>query len=256
MWVSWLIALAALVLGAYYFWSNNRRKTLELDVNLTPLLASKVESRDELEVRFNGLVIRDPIVVDFHIANTGQKDIASKDFDADKPLRVAFNSTIVSQLEVSDAENAPMLTIGSDSRSLLIVPHKIAAGHRYQTRVLVDGQVRLKVADDPLIDTNVVIGDYQRLKELKRLVAVMGVSMSLVFLDLAGFLWMLVNRDRIEVRNIWLLGRVPSSPTWAAWVMYSSPVVVAILVVAILYVVTRLRRIRADLDRIAGKDRR
>ncbi|MGV0628568.1 hypothetical protein [Mycobacteroides chelonae] len=253
MWISWLIALGALVAGVYYFLYNKRRKTLELDANVTSLLASAATPREELEIRFKEQVVRDPHILDFHIRNAGPKDISTKDFDAEKPLQIKCDFTIVSRLEVLGAEDAPMVVVGEDSRSLLLMPYKIGAGCRYQMRALVDGKARLKIQDDPLIDTNVVFGIPQRIKEYRRLAALMIATALLAFVDVAAFACVHIFRDQVQTRTISFLGDMPTAPWWAVFVVYSSPIMVIMLSFGLAYGISRIRTIKSNLYRVLPK---
>ncbi|WP_100522580.1 hypothetical protein [Mycobacteroides abscessus] len=255
MWVSWLIALAGLFLGAYSFFYNNKRKALELDVKTTSLLTPTLHSRDGLEIRFDHQIVSDPHVVDLHMTNVGSKDIASKDFDDGQPVEIQLDCTVVSRLELPCIDQAPMLVVGPESRSFNVTPSKIAAGRHYQLRVLVEGRPQLTIMNNPLIDTDVVIGINRRKQELRRLRLLPFIGFLLILIQAIGLTLLTVYRNQIQTQHMWLIGDFPIGPPWAMLVIYSIPAGIVISALLITYTSKRLKRIRLAVDRVFGKER-
>ncbi|PVB26988.1 hypothetical protein [Mycobacteroides abscessus] len=204
MWVSWLIALAGLFLGAYSFFYNNKRKALELDAKTTSLLTPTLHSR---------------------------------------------------RLELPGIDQAPMLVVGPESRSFNVTPSKIAAGRHYQLRVLVEGRPQLTIMNNPLIDTDVVIGINRRKQELRRLRLLPFIGFLLILIQAIGLTLLTVYRNQIQTQHMWLIGDFPIGPPWAMLVIYSIPAGIVISALLITYTSKRLKRIRLAVDRVFGKER-
>jgi hypothetical protein len=197
--IGWLIAIAAIVANAIYFFYNKRRKKLVVNAIGKNLLLARIGSHDQLEVKFNDRLVRNPYIVDFSATNVGPKDIASKDFDADKPLEVHLDTEVIARLQIREDDRAPMLQIGDDSRTLLVTPARLAVGTRYQIRLLVDGSPTFSVDDHPLIDTDVVFGVVERKRESKKLRRLLWINGAVLTATTVAYVALLFVAKKIRV---------------------------------------------------------
>lgn len=153
--VSWAIAIAFGLLSMYYFLHNKRRKQIQADVSFERLMSSVP---DGLSVSYNGTTVRDPYVLSLAVSNIGKKDVSSKDFDQEEPILFETGSTIVALLGDQDSR----IRIAEESASLVeIAAGKIGADSRFRIRVLTDGEPKVKLVANPMIDVDIVKGRYE-----------------------------------------------------------------------------------------------
>ncbi|MBY0440844.1 MAG: hypothetical protein K2Q25_01715 [Mycobacteriaceae bacterium] len=171
-----LLGVASIVVGIIIYRYSNRRKRLQIHTRVENLFVASVGPKDPLEVRFNGRLVQNPYIVDFAATNIGHKAIASKDFDAEKPLEVGIGAEVIAQMRLPKASSSHLLQVGDDNTSVLVRPEKLAAGAHRHIRLLVAGKPDIIIPEDhPLIDTDVVTSD-PKFKREKRIAVGLGVG--------------------------------------------------------------------------------
>ncbi|MFL0179632.1 hypothetical protein [Mycobacterium sp. SMC-15] len=152
-----LISLGGVLAAGYYFWYNKRRKRLAIETHTTPLVAAGVVTNGDLEVRIKGRRINNPFLLTIAATNVGHKDIATADFDAQKPVKFWLGSEVIASLRLNnDSDEEQLFQFDTAPTFLLLTPGKIAAGERCAIRLVLDGKPNFRVVSNPLIDTDLV----------------------------------------------------------------------------------------------------
>ena len=249
--VGWVLAVASIGAGAYYFAYGKRRRKLEISALKASLITATARRENNLKVSFNEHHVGDPNIVTIKITNIGPKDIASKDFDAEKPVKIGLGALVVSRLQMHDNEIANFSEISEDSRHLLINPGKIAAGKTYSLRLLVDGDPRFELVDNPLIDTDVINAQSEATREIgrvKKILKALPILLAVLFIPSIGYLvyetFHLGSEDKSLLRDL-----AHGQP----WVIAGFGIVLAGLLVILFfsaYSLIRLNRITSSFRRI------
>ncbi|CPU02920.1 Uncharacterised protein [Mycobacteroides abscessus] len=254
--VAWVIALISIGVTVYSFKYNKRRKTLQIDATTAALLTSDVNEREGLRVELDGRTVNDPYILDFHISNIGPKDVASGDFDKEKPLSIFLDAEIVARLQPSGENEEDTFAAVNGAKDLQVLPGKIAVGERHTIRLLVDGKPNrdFNLANHPLIDTDVVAGVSKRDREFIRMLLIGAVNtlVSLIGIFavtyLAGF-----NKGRasIHVNNDWWSSGVDpvviDDPAWTHWLTRTIWIAVPILFAVAIFIIVRTRKLFARM---------
>ncbi|MCA0158332.1 hypothetical protein LB823_19210 [Tsukamurella sp. M9C] len=223
--VGWILAVTAIAASGYYFVYGKRRKKVEVDVQARGLVLASAKDHGELSVGFNGKAVVNPYVIDFSVRNVGHKDISTKDFDADGSLSFDVGAEIVASLLASGGVDGDRVAAGEGEKQIRVTPGKIATGQAFRARVLVDGEPSIAMAQNPLIDTDLVLAEVQRAKQRKnekRLLICAG-SVSLAIAATVIVLMAFKEEFHIEVSGDgWNKGSI-TSPVWAVvlqWAFY------------------------------------
>jgi hypothetical protein len=133
--------VATVVLGYGGIWAVFRaahpRRRLTYTVSHAPLVDGP--GSGNLDFSHNGILLTDPQVVTVTLANTGRRDIGSRDFDRDEPFRIRLDVPYARLLNTTskpdDAEAPPAWLYGAE---LNIGPGRLGCGTTVVYRVLVD----------------------------------------------------------------------------------------------------------------------
>ncbi|MFD8104007.1 hypothetical protein ACFV24_31160 [Nocardia fluminea] len=158
------VAVLALLWGCYAFWHSKRRKRLVISLKNSKLIAEGISNSDKISVKYDLSEILDPHIVTIDMVNGGHKDIESKDFDGDKPLVINLNCKIVAVLQSESAT----IEHTFDGKHLKIAPTLLARGKAYSVQVLTEGEPKLSIDQDRLIDTDVWNGEERVAVDKKR----------------------------------------------------------------------------------------
>jgi hypothetical protein len=132
------LAIIGLVAGFYYFHANRRRTTVRFLVVAQRIISSKA-AHGSLEVAYDGKTIKDPYLINIEILNTGPKDVRSKDFDQDAPLRVEIGVPIIT-LIVDKAAKPNPINVSIDEEAIEIGPALLRKDERHTINAIVDGK--------------------------------------------------------------------------------------------------------------------
>ncbi|MEU7769499.1 hypothetical protein AB0B25_31065 [Nocardia sp. NPDC049190] len=147
-----LIGLVGLAAGYYYFRYGKERKRLVVSVRVSKLIADRVTAIPEkISVAYDSVIVGDPRVVTIELSNTGSKDISSKDFDGEKPLAIEVNCEVMAVLQ----NESGGIVSTNENRRVLVPPTVMARGKAYTIQVLVDGEPKVSVEPDRLVDTDI-----------------------------------------------------------------------------------------------------
>jgi hypothetical protein len=136
------IALVAMLVGARVAVSTGfpRRRLYWSMPVIAPLLSAPEGMRDDLELRRNGIPLRDPHLLEVHLASRSRRDISSDDFDSHEPLRLDVGANIVEILRTSSTPATPPAPdITHDTTALKIGPSLIGKRQRITITVVADG---------------------------------------------------------------------------------------------------------------------
>ncbi|MGY3553400.1 hypothetical protein [Williamsia sp. R60] len=231
--IGWLIGIAAAVASAYYFFYNKRLKSLQIESSLKSMIVAGVGHHGQLTVAYDGTKVRDPYFVEVAVVNSGHKDITSKDFDADKPLRISVRAKVVAPLQSSelvDAQPAAM-RLDVEAGEVVVGPSKLAVGEVHQLRLLVDGYPKIAIVDNPLIDTKIEFGERIKDQKVNRILtaAFLGFTL-LVVLQISSSLFNNFE-DEMNVVSVDFAGSSRVASPWGAafWAWANTLLVLGIL---------------------------
>jgi hypothetical protein len=152
-----LLSATAIAFSYYSFVFNKRRKGLDLDAVPSRLIAAGVEPGhdDKLAITYDGKTLTDPYTIDILLANVGQKDITSKDFDADKPLVINMGAEIRAPMRAPAAERGVPLDPDVIGGTIVIKPRLFSIREAHVARILVNGTPTISLSEKVLIDTDI-----------------------------------------------------------------------------------------------------
>ncbi len=220
----WAIAIVFGLASLYYFRYGKRKKTLMLDVSAQRLVAHAALSHG-LVVSFNNDELREPYLLEFAVKNTGDKDVASKDFDADKPVKIDLGSAVkvVTLIDESLDETRP-LQAKAGGRIIEILPSKIAASDEMTIQILLDGRPELSLAENPILDSKIVFGEQLRWSDLRKFLRQSVVGIVVSGLGLAAMIGLYFNHEALSITptDWWMTG-----PLWTV-IIWTVSVVLAV----------------------------
>lgn len=153
-----VIALVAMLVATRVALSTGfpRRRLYWSMPVIAPLLSAPKGMREELELRHNGIPLRDPHLLEVHLASRSRRDISSDDFDSHEPLRLDVGANIVDILRTSSTPATPPAPdITHDTTALKIGPSLIGKRQRITITVLADGRDPHLTIEARLIDVDV-----------------------------------------------------------------------------------------------------
>ncbi|TFI43573.1 hypothetical protein E4P29_11250 [Rhodococcus sp. 1R11] len=230
--VGWFIGIVALIAGAYYFFYNKRRKSIEIESTTRSMILAGVRGHGQLTVAYDETRVRDPYIVELAVVNSGHKDITSNDFDANKPLRISVEAKAVALLQwsVIEKEQSVMpLRLDAEASHVVLGPSKLAVGEIHRLRLLVDGTPHISVVENPLIDTKIEFGKpKKRRKQFRQAIAAFFGFGLLVILQVSNFLFNSL-RDKMNVVTVDFAGSSRVASPWGAalWAWINTFAVVA-----------------------------
>ncbi|VBA57638.1 hypothetical protein LAUMK191_04108 [Mycobacterium attenuatum] len=236
-----LLTLGSIVATIMIYRYTNRRKQLQIHTRIENLFVARVGPKDPLELRYEGRLVQNPYIIDFAASNTGHKDIASKDFDSEKPLQVGIHAEVIARMRIPQSGSSQILQVSDDSRSVLLQPSKIAKGAHYHIRLLVAGKPRIVIPEDhPLIDTDITTSD-KKVERERKIAARFG--MGVLALCFASFLTLesLLLFEKsfgLQRGSILFLDDGIVGPVWAVVVFWL--IVVATILAGILTIFTMI----------------
>jgi hypothetical protein len=148
------LALTAigLLAGVYYAKQGRRRNELVVSVKSQPMIVEReTEAGSAVSLRYDDQVVADPYLMTAVLECSGPKDITSADFDAGKPISIAFDVPMIALLR-SDG-----LAIGESYRatSIEVLPNLLPKGKTFILSAITDGCPNPRVTTH-LIDTDVL----------------------------------------------------------------------------------------------------
>lgn len=177
------IALAALAVaivgvGATIFatrrWGNRRRRIL-FAWEAAPLLLIGGD-RDLLQVTYRDIPVEDPHLVTVRVANIGPSDIASRHFDADRPLVIRLNCTMYGLTRNSHPKDTISEAAGAEG-IIQLRPLLLRRGEEWVFEAVVKGEPSPLMVS-PIIDADIIEGP-SAAKQLVELLADVAVSITL-----------------------------------------------------------------------------
>jgi hypothetical protein len=236
--VGWFIGIVAVIAGAYYFFYNKRPNSLQIETSTKSMIVSGARRHGQLTVAYDGTKVRDPYLVEFAIVNSGHKDITSKDFDAEKPLRLAVGAKAVAPLESSETSNdqpTALLRLDAEAGEVILGPAKLAVGEVHRLRLLVDGTPYISIIEDPLIDTKIELGESIADRKKSRVVIAALLSVFIILILQGSVALYNGLRDRMNVVEVDFIGSSRVSSPWGAalWAWINTiAIVVCLLLLA------------------------
>ena len=244
--IACLIAVASVTVTVFIFLYNNRRKKLEIDTRVESLIVARLGRQEQLEVRFNDRLVSSPYIIDFTAANIGHKDITSKDFDSDQPLKVNLGAEVVALLRIQENDQGRTLLADTLAGTLLVMPAKLQVGVRHQVRLLVDGQPEIDIDDNhPLIDTDVVIGADLRSREARVAKRTTNVVLGVCLVALLTMSTLIVLQKKLAIKTgtVWFVPDAIVSPHWAVIVFWAISLALLPVTILTLWTIFRPSRI-------------
>ncbi|MFJ2418699.1 hypothetical protein [Streptomyces brevispora] len=172
VWAIVVAAIVALLVGWLSAWATFRSANPKRKLNWwvqsnTPLMSQAADSG--LSVRFGGLPLANPRVVELVIANHGRRDITAGMFHAGEAIRFDFGIGVCTVLDVTSAPSGTV-TPGLDSGAWIVVgnsstheswldvkPSLLSQGQEVTVTMLLDGDEEpVKCLQVPLVDVKVV----------------------------------------------------------------------------------------------------
>lgn len=154
-------AIAVVVIGFITVWatlfvgSTKRRLTYSLTDD-TPLLATTTAlARADVEVVYQGQRLDAPRVVSVRLVSQGRRDIASDDFDQERPLAIDLGVPIVKRLATESAPEIPESAIRVEGSKLMFGPCLIRKRQVMSFAFLVDGGRPQLSHEDYLLNVDV-----------------------------------------------------------------------------------------------------
>lgn len=166
-------AVVALVVGVAGVWaalrsSNPKRRLLYSMPVATPLLNTRPDMPQDVEVRRAGKVLAFPQFVNVELTSRGRLDIDRTAFDGGKPLCFDVGAPIIECLKVSvSPSDRSVPEVKIDGAKLLVEPALIGRRETVVFSLLVDGpSPQLSLPEQSLI--NVDIRQKEQARELDR----------------------------------------------------------------------------------------
>lgn len=132
-----------------------RRHKLSCIVRYTPLLTDGNSYSNLLGVTYGDITIKRPTIVNIWLYNTGQTDITSSSFDANRPFIVDIGVDILARIPATDGERLPGDRFRIEGSQVMIGPYLIDAGTWIVSTLLVEGIPENVQVTNPLISTDV-----------------------------------------------------------------------------------------------------
>jgi hypothetical protein len=154
-------AIAVVVIGAVTIWVTLRVGSIKRQLTYsmtddTPLLATTTGlARADLEVLYQGQRLDAPRVISVRLASRGRRDIASGDFDQNRPLAIDVGVPIVKRLATESAPELPEAAVRVDGQRLIVGPCLIRKRQVISFSFLVDGGPPLLSHEDYLLNVDV-----------------------------------------------------------------------------------------------------
>jgi hypothetical protein len=142
-WAGLLVGVLAIIVGVIIFRLQRSYKRLDYEIRTDQELISRTPFADSgnLQVSYEGSVVRNPRLVVVRFINTGKSEIRRDDFEGALQLSIAEDSKVVSA-EVSDYQPkslSPMVKLSS-THEVEIDPLLLNAGDWVELRLLIDGE--------------------------------------------------------------------------------------------------------------------
>lgn len=137
--------------------ANPKRRLLYSMPVITPLLNTRSDLPQDLEVRRGGVILRHPHLVNVELVNRGRLDIRRDAFDGGEPLRLDIGATIIECLKITTSpSDRPEPLVKIDGSALLIGPSLLGRRQTIAFSVLVDGpSPNLCRPEQTLIDVDI-----------------------------------------------------------------------------------------------------
>lgn len=156
LYVSALLGLSIAVLGVlitlFFQWKNNPRRKLETEVWVSPFWEGGSVS-EQISVRYEERVIREPHVVTIVVRSAGRAEITSGNFDQMRPLEIHCGAPIVAELGSTGFRRGHK-DVETHSQTVSVGPTLIRRGASLRYQVLCDGKPKLQIISN-LIDTRI-----------------------------------------------------------------------------------------------------
>jgi hypothetical protein len=155
------VGIFVAVIAGYFTWKTiPPKRQLSLSLTTARLLTNAAGSvGSDIRIVHSKLGnLRSPSVAWISLVNSGRADVASSHFDGDQPLRLDLGTPILQQLEPVSEGGGPGSqppSIAFENSTVLVGPGRIAHKQRIIYPVLVDGEARLQIQRNPLIDVAV-----------------------------------------------------------------------------------------------------
>ena len=230
---------------------------MAVEARTTGVIASKARGHDEVIVTFNDRKLTDAHIVDLAFINDGHKDISSKDFDAEKPLKIELGATLIGRLRSSGGDQPEIFQLDTESNQVLVMPTKVAVRGRHHVRLLVEGEPSIALGSNPLLDTDASLGTPDRKRGPRKVLvlATIGFLTSALNIALNTTLISMSNNNRIQTEDIGLGFTWVTSPTWASALAIVNllsfaiaPLVMVATIVAVYRLVRRNKRTDAAFE--------
>ena len=207
-----IIAVIATAVTIILWWLSNRRRVL---LYSTPVVTSLLSAHatdmaeGDIHVMFKGQPLTDPHLVTLRVESRSRKDIANRDFNADKPLVIQLGTSFAAP--VSESTKVLVDKLGIENSDISIGPCLIRKGLVVLLQFVTEGPPKT-LDKNPLIDINVRAdneGKYWRqlrLEFLRTLLSATGLLICLYIL--------------IGVFSNTAVPHLPSTASAHSWVQY------------------------------------
>jgi hypothetical protein len=123
MWIAPAIGIVAIFVSVYLWWRSRVRKAISYRLSAPAVVNVRHEVGDEISVLFAGEPVRDVRLLSLRIANTGNGDIKTTDFEAPFSVILGVGARVLSQPIVGNThppDLRPQLSVTEDK--LVIAP--------------------------------------------------------------------------------------------------------------------------------------
>jgi hypothetical protein len=132
--LSVLLAIAAIIQAYRY----RNRRALSYAVQGAPLLTSHARTAGELEVRIDGVVVKDPHILHVQVKNTGNVPLVAADFS--EPLKAKLpGAEFLSTNVVADPDGRTVSSLLADDE-VWFTPELLQPGESVFVQAIIDGE--------------------------------------------------------------------------------------------------------------------